>query len=145
MNILVALLWPAHTQHDAAKGWFQRYRSRGWATCALTQAAFVRIISNPAFSRDALAPKQAAQLLEKNTQAPDHIFWKEDISFSRAVAPFAQRVIGHQQVTDAYLLGLALHNKGILATMDRSVRELTEGFPKIRQSLDIIHSATPED
>ena len=59
VNILTALLWPAHEHHDAAHRWF-RARARGrWATCPLTQLGFVRIVSNPAFSREALSPAAA--------------------------------------------------------------------------------------
>src|SRR5207247_10161886 len=55
-NLLIALLWPGLVQHEAALKWFARNRARGWATCPMTQAGFVRIVSNPAFSRDAVSP-----------------------------------------------------------------------------------------
>ena len=73
-NVLVALLWPSHTQHSLAAKWFARRRAKGWATCALTEAGFVRIVSNPAFSRDAVTPREAAGLLAANAAAPDHTF-----------------------------------------------------------------------
>ena len=84
--------------------WFARHRGKGWATCPFTQAGFVRIVSNPAFSRDAVQPRDAAQVLLANTAAKDHVFWSDDLPFAEAVAFAGVRLMGHQQVTDAYLL-----------------------------------------
>jgi predicted nucleic acid-binding protein len=101
-----------------------RKSHEGWATCPFTQAAFLRIITNPAFSRDAVTPQEAAKLLGANLNHPSHRFWSDEISFVQAIHPFARRLTGHQQVTDAYLLGLAIHKQGKLATMDRAVLAL---------------------
>jgi predicted nucleic acid-binding protein len=87
----------------------------------VTQCAFVRILANPAFSPNALTPADALSLLQANLEHPDHRFWEEDISFANAVEPFGQRLVGHRQVSDAYLLGLAIRKKGRFATMDRAV------------------------
>lgn len=129
-NVLVALLWPSHTQHEAAVKWFAAKRSRGWATCPVTEAAFVRIVSNPAFSRDAVTPREAAAVLAANMASRDHEFWPDDLPFSKAVAFTGARLVGHQQVTDAYLFGLAIHRGGVLATMDRSIQTLAEASTK---------------
>jgi hypothetical protein len=124
VNVLIALLWPAHEGHQRAQNWFARNASAGWATCPCTQAAFVRIVSNPAFSRDAVTPAEAVNLLDANVRHKTHQFWADEIDFVTAVWPLVGRLNGHQQVTDAYLLGLAKHKKGKLATMDRAVTEL---------------------
>jgi predicted nucleic acid-binding protein len=79
-NGLIALLWPAHTQHRSAQAWFAAKSKLGWATTPFTQAAFVRIVSNPAFSKDAVAPGEAIELLQHNLQHPHHRFWPDDIS-----------------------------------------------------------------
>ena len=63
-------------------------------------------------------------LLEANLGHPTHHSWADDISFVQAPEPFVARLKGHQQVTDAYLLGLATHKKGKRVTMDRAVRAL---------------------
>lgn len=120
-NILIALLWPAHEHHVRVQDWFNRHQKSGWATCPITQAAIVRILSNPAFSRDALSVEQALSLLESNLQHPAHHFWRDDISIIDALSPLKKRLTGHQQLTDAYLIGLARHHKGRFATMDRAV------------------------
>ena len=124
VNVLIALMWPAHESHEEAQRWFGRNSQEGWATCSLTQAAFARIVTNPAFSTDAVTPQEAVKILAANVKHPSHLFGGDEISFVQAVEPFARRLAGHKQVTDAYLLGLAIHKKGKLATMDRAVRAL---------------------
>jgi toxin-antitoxin system PIN domain toxin len=124
VNVLTALLWPAHEHHDAAHRWFAARRGARWATCALTQLGLVRIVSNPAFSRDALAPGQALALLAENLAHPGHEFWMENLEVPAAVAGVEGQLQGYRQLTDAYLLALAARRKGILATFDRGVRTL---------------------
>ena len=120
-NVLIALAWPAHVSHSVAHKWFQKHAQEGWATCPLTECAFVRVISNPAFSVDALTPLSAIELLKANLKHPTHQFWTDNIELAQAVRLGARRLTGHQQITDAYLLGLAIHNKGRLATLDQGL------------------------
>jgi toxin-antitoxin system PIN domain toxin len=124
VNLLIALMWPAHEDHDRAQQWFAHNAHHGWATCPFTQAAFVRIVANPAFSPDAVTPVEAAALLASNLKHHNHQFWADEIPLTQAIEPFADRLAGHQQVTDAYLLGLAIHRKGKLATMDHAATAL---------------------
>jgi uncharacterized protein len=121
VNVLIAMAWPTHDGHGKVQQWLARHAGEPWATCAFTQCAFVRILANPAFSPNALTPPDALMLLQANIEHPDHRFWEEDISFAKAVEPFGQRLVGHRQVSDAYLLGLAIRKKGKFATMDRAV------------------------
>jgi uncharacterized protein len=123
-NVLIALLWRHHEFHQTAQRWFGRNARDGWATCALTQAAFVRIVSNPAFSPNAVSPAAAIALLETNLSHPQHRYWRDNSSFLDAIRDLAQRIQGHRQVTDAYLLGLALLHKGRLVTLDRAIPAL---------------------
>jgi uncharacterized protein len=122
VNVLIALAWPDHKFHDQAGLWFERHQRHGWATCALSQSAFVRILSNPAFSSDALTPAGAMQVLERNLRVPGHHFWKETIPLHDAVKNCDARITGHQQVMDAYLAGLAVHHRGRLATLDKGIK-----------------------
>lgn len=124
VNVLIAMAWPTHRAHEKVQDWLGRHAREGWATCPLTQTAFVRILSNPAFSPNALTPTDALALLEANLGHPAHRFWPDEVSLVQALEPFAQHLAGHQQVTDAYLLGLAMNKKGKLATLDRAVRAL---------------------
>lgn len=137
-NVLIALLWPSHAQHDRAVKWFAQHRSKGWATCPLTEAGFVRIVSNAAFSRDAVTPREAANVLAANTAAQDHAFWPDELPFAEAVVFAGARLLGHQQVTDAYLLGLALRRGGMLATLDERIATLTEPKSAERKALVLI-------
>ena len=137
-NLLIALLWPSHERHDLASKWFTRQRTKGWATCPVTEAGFVRIVSNPAFSRDAVQPREASQVLAANTAARDHAFWTDDLPFAAAVAFAGARLLGHQQVTDAYLLGLAIHRGGVLATLDQRIAALTAPKSAQRKALELV-------
>ncbi len=121
VNVLVALMWTAHGSHLRAQEWFARNARHGWATCPLTQAGFVRIISNPAFSPDAVTPREAAGLLHTNLGHRHHKFWADDIPLADAIEPLLPHLLGHRQITDAYLLGLAKHHRARLATMDRAI------------------------
>jgi len=137
-NLLIALLWPSHERHEMAAAWFAAHRGKGWATCPLTEAGFVRIVSNPAFSRDAVQPRDAARVLGANTAARDHVFWGDDLPLGEAVAFAGVRLMGHQQVTDAYLLGLAIHRGGVLATLDRRLSALTESGGAECRALEVV-------
>ena len=125
-NLLIALLWPSHEKHGLALAWFTRHRAKGWVTCPFTQAGFVRIVSNPAFSRDAVQPRDAVQVLSANAAAKDHTFWPDELPVAEALAFAGVRLLGHQQVTDAYLLGHAIRRNGVLATLDERIAAITE-------------------
>jgi uncharacterized protein len=124
LNVLTALLWPTHEHHQVAHRWFSARSGSRWATSSLTQLGFVRIVSNPAFSRDALTPGQAVALLAENLAHPHHEFWTENVQVPDAIREVEAGLQGHRQVTDAYLLALAARRKGVLATFDRGLRSL---------------------
>lgn len=124
VNVLVALAWPAHDAHAKVHAWLSIHAPSGWATCPLTQSAFVRILSNPAFSPNSLSPRDALALLQTNLSHPAHQFWPDELSLVQALSSLASQLNGHQQITDAYLLGLAMHRAGKLATLDKSIVSL---------------------
>lgn len=123
-NVLVALAWPKHEAHQRVGRWFAAHSRVGWATCPFTQAALVRILSNPAFSPNALSVGNALAVLQANLELPGHHFWPASMPLPEAVGDAGRRLRGHRQVTDAYLLGLALHHRGKLATVDRGIAAL---------------------
>jgi len=90
-------------------------------TCPIVEAAFVRILSNLAFSARAVPLTQALRVLTENLKHPHHQFWPDDISVTETLAKQQQWIVGHKQVTDAYLLGLAMHHRGKLATTDQRI------------------------
>lgn len=124
VNVLVALAWPEHSANEKASAWFERHGSQAWATCPMTEAALVRLLSNPAFSNNSLSPMEAVQVLKRNIELPGHHFWSDSITLMEALEVLASPLTGHQQVTDAYLVALALRNKGKVATLDRGLAQL---------------------
>jgi hypothetical protein len=124
VNVLIALLWTRHEHHVATQRWFATASASGWATCSLTQLGFVRIVCNPAFSKDAIRPAQALAVLEANLQHPRHREWEDRWGAAELMRPFVERLVGHRQVTDAYLLSLALRHEGRLVTLDRGIEAL---------------------
>jgi toxin-antitoxin system PIN domain toxin len=138
VNVLIAMAWPTHRAHEKVQEWLARHAREGWATCPLTQTGFVRILSNPAFSPNALTPAHALALLQANIGHPAHRFWADELSLIQALEPLNPRLAGHQQVTNAYLLGLAMHKKGKLATMDRAVLALLPEKSRERDFVELI-------
>jgi toxin-antitoxin system PIN domain toxin len=124
VNVLVALFWYDHTDNDAAWEWFRVNEKNGWATCPFTQAAFVRIVSNPSFSRESVSPVEAITLLEEAVDRSSHEFWPDHLSLAEAAAYLRPDISGHKQITDAYLLGLAIHRRTKFATFDRRLASL---------------------
>jgi hypothetical protein len=123
VNVLVALLWPHHEMHYAAAAWFRGHcgRSGTWATCALTQAGCVRVLANPAVTQGTLTPTRITLALEDNLRHPGHRLWPMDFAWPEALRLAAIPVETHQQVTDAYLIALAVRHKGRLVTFDKAL------------------------
>jgi uncharacterized protein len=124
VNVLVALTWPTHIHHLAARSWFDATGGAGWATCPVTQLGFVRVSSNPRAIRDAVRPPEAVAVLKQLTSLPGHRFWPDEMPVVGADIFESLSLVGHRQVTDAYLLALAKQRKGKLATLDRGVASL---------------------
>jgi uncharacterized protein len=137
-NVLIALSWPQHAAYPRVTRWFRANSHQGWATCPFTECAFLRIISNRAFSSEALSIPNSVELLQRNLKHPDHRFWPDDLGAAQAMRVFQNRLVGHQQVTDAYLLALARKKGGKLATLDRSVAGLLPSGSPEASSLEVI-------
>ncbi len=140
LNLLLALAWPSHVHHEPAHAWFKREASTGWATCPLTQLGFVRLSSNPAFTSDAVSPPTALSLLRNITAMDGHEFWSDDIDCASAGFSTDIRIVGHRQVTDAYLLSLARANSGCLATLDRRISRLLPRSDRPNPHLKIVEA-----
>jgi toxin-antitoxin system PIN domain toxin len=120
INVLLALLDADHVDHLRAQEWISREIQHGWASCALTQNGFVRIISQPRYPNP-VSPSEAVERLCRATRTEHHEFWHCSISLldDRRIDP--SRVHGPRQVTDIYLLALAVEHKGRFVTFDRSI------------------------
>jgi uncharacterized protein len=118
-NVLIALVDPAHRFHDAAEDWFVAHRHDGWATCPITQNGLVRIISHTSYPNSVGSPAAALALLHEMTNDKDHHFWPDDISLFNESLIDGSKLLTTAQVTDTYLLALAVKHGGKLATFDR--------------------------
>ena len=120
VNALLALGWPSHQFHRAVVARLERKPQPIWATCALTQLGFVRLSSNPSVVGLRKRPDQALALLAKLVQDDCHKYLEPHPSLL-SVATYFKGLLGHRQVTDAYLLATAVTNDAILLTLDRRV------------------------
>ena len=124
INFLVALAWPHHQFHAMASSWFDKHHAQGWATCTATQLGFIRLSSNSAFLQGATkTPEEARQLLVELIGHPHHRFFA-DLE-APAYFPEIASLLGHQQLTDAYLVGMARLTHSKLVTFDKRLASLT--------------------
>lgn len=128
VNVLLAIAWPNHQFHAAAIAALSSHTR--WATCALTQLGFIRLSSNPAVVATAKSPHEAAGLLARMVADPLHVY------LDALPPPASENVfgalLGHQQVTDAYLLRVAPANKATFLTFDRRLESLASGTAKVK-------------
>ncbi len=116
----MALFSPDHVHHTLAHDWFEDEREAGWATCPLTENAFVRLLSHPGLGI-AMRPHELAERLRRFCSSGFHSFWPDAVSLRDARLFNQSYISGHRQITDIYLLGLAVKMGGRLATCDRSI------------------------
>jgi len=119
VNLLLALSDPMHVHHESAHGWFGETGRQGWATCPLTENGFIRIASHPNYPNRPGDVTAVLAIFRGLCEAPGHRFWSEDVSILQILEPDA--IITHAQITDVYLLGLAVHKRGKLATLDQRI------------------------
>lgn len=119
VNVLVALFDPHHIHHDAAHDWFAEHRDEGWATCPITENGFVRVVSHPSYGLGERVESAAARL-RTFCASGGHQFWRDAISLRDELFDLS-RAGGAKQLTDIYLLGLAVNRKACLATFDRTI------------------------
>ena len=121
INVLVALFDADHVHHDLAHDWFADEGVGAWATCPLTENGFVRVLTNPAYRGAELRPAAVLALLRRFCAGKGHHFWPDTISLRDSKHFDLSFARGHRQLTDVYLLGLARHMGGRLATFDKTI------------------------
>ncbi|MDE0207198.1 MAG: PIN domain-containing protein [Candidatus Tectomicrobia bacterium] len=126
VNALIALAWPNHVHHEATRRWFAMQRANGWATCAVTEAGFVRVSCNPSAVRHSVTPGEAIALLHRLRQLESHAFWPLDRSITDLPKQIVGRIQGYRQITDAVLLAAAMQRGGTLATLDSGLARLAD-------------------
>jgi toxin-antitoxin system PIN domain toxin len=120
VNVLIALLDAAHAHHARARSWLADNVAQGWASCPITENGCVRILSQPAYPGQ-IASREAAARLRAATQTKHHVFWPDDASLLDDRAFDWRGLLTPPQLTDAYLLALAVRHKGRFVTLDRGV------------------------
>ncbi len=131
VNVLIALCDGRHEHHEHAARWFVAHAAAGWASCPLTQNGALRIMSAPSYP-GARPVVQVLEQLRALCAGAHHRFWPDALSVLQPGLLNPAHLLGHRQLTDAYLLALAVDHQGRLVTLDGAV------------ALRSVHGATPD-
>lgn len=119
VNVLIALIDGGHTHHHVAHGWFDREGRHAFATCPITENGVLRIVGNPRYAGSPGSPAEVIPSLAVLRGSPGHEFWSDDLSLLDSTHIKAPALLNASQVTDSYLLALAVSRGGRFATLDR--------------------------
>jgi hypothetical protein len=136
VNVLIALIDPAHVQHDRAHEWFASSGRQAWATCPLTENGVLRIVGHARYPNSPGTPAAVAELMMGLRALPGHEFWPDDLTIFDVQRIHSERLLDSAQVTDSYLLALASAHGGKLATFDR--RLVTSAVVNGSQAIHLI-------
>ena len=125
VNVLIALLDSDHTSHGVALMWFAKHAREGWASSPITQNGCVRIMSNPSYP-NALPVQAVMKRLADACEEDVHEFWSDEVSLLNPNVVDSTRIHGPRQLTDIYLLALAVEQEGRLVTFDTGVPRGTQ-------------------
>lgn len=117
VNVLIALLDPSHVHHDRAHDWFGAHGQDAWLSCPTTQNGTIRVVSHPKYSNTQPVPA-VIESLESLTRVGGHRFIEDAVSLL-AHEVRRSKFLTSSQVTDTYLLHLAVAADARLATFDR--------------------------
>jgi len=120
VNVLIALLDSDHASHDSAIGWFAKQASAGWASCPITQNGCIRIMANPGYPNP-LPVQAVVHRLAEACRDKIHAFWPDHISLLDQDMVDPTRIHGPRQLTDIYLLALAVKHEAKLVTFDTGI------------------------
>ncbi len=119
VNVLIAVIDPAHLQHDRAHEWFAALGKAAWATCPLTENEVLRIVGAARYPNSPGTPEAGAELIGELLALEGHEFWPDDLRLFDSRHFKKERLLDTAQITDSYLLALAMAHSGKLATFDR--------------------------
>ncbi len=120
INVLVALHDRDHVHHQRAALWFESHIVHGWASCPLTHNGVLRIMSQPGYST-AQPLSVLLTILQASVATAFHTLWSDDISLIDAAYFHHAHMHSHNQLTDLYLLALAVKNGGRLVSFDQRI------------------------
>jgi len=119
VNVLIALLDADHSLHGRATQWLGDHAGAGWASCPITENGCARIMSHPGYPNPLPAAAVMARLAEARTGF--HEFWPDDVSLLDTGVADRARIHGPRQITDVYLIALAVRHGGRFVTLDAAV------------------------
>jgi toxin-antitoxin system PIN domain toxin len=120
VNVLVALFDADHVEHARARAWLESEIAHGWASCAITQNGFLRVVSQPRYPGP-VPVAEAASRLGRAAASQHHAYWHCRTSLLDTKRVTWSRIHGPRQVTDVYLLALAVANEGRFVTFDHGI------------------------
>jgi len=121
INVLIARADQKHALHHRAVKWMASTKNLSIATCPLTENGFVRIYGNPNYPEGPGHPAGAVQILSAIRGLPQHVFIPDSISIADTTFIPTTAGMGHQQLTDLYLLALAVAHSATFVTFDRRI------------------------
>jgi toxin-antitoxin system PIN domain toxin len=135
VNVLIALMDSSHIEHNRAHEWFEAIGRHSWATSPMTENAALRVLSNPRYPNSSGSPVVIAQMLQELCTLSGHVFWPDDVSLLDPLCVDTSRLLATSQITDSYLLALAVAHGGQLATFDRRLipDAVHKGIPGLHQ------------
>jgi uncharacterized protein len=121
VNVLIALLDTDHIGHSVATAWFASQLEYGWASCPITENGTARIMASGSYPN----PLPVAAILQRLAIAKateHHRFWPDDVSLTDSQIFNQEELLGPKQITDRYLIALAVRNNGRFVTFDQAIR-----------------------
>jgi toxin-antitoxin system PIN domain toxin len=120
VNVLIAAHDPDHVFFGTARHWMADNAQAGFASCPLTQNGCVRIMSQKSYANP-FDMGTLMQVVGETCASSAFEFWAEDISLFDATRFDHNKIHGHRQLTDLYLLALAVKHHGRFLTFDREI------------------------
>lgn len=121
VSVLIAMFDADHVFHDAAMDWWAKNAHDGWASCPLTENGVVRIMSNRQYRKDVrYSTTEIIESLVEFSSMNDHEFWPDSLSICDG-SIFANTMLTSRNLTDIYLIGLAVEHGGKMASFDRNI------------------------
>lgn len=120
VNVLIALLDSRHASHGRAREWFSAEAPGGWASCPITQNGCIRVMSHSSYP-NSVPVRAVVERLAEATAGSYHAFWPDGLTLLDPAIADSSRIHGPRQITDLYLLALAVRNKGRFVSFDQAI------------------------
>ena len=119
VNVVLAIIDPAHEHHAPATRWFNEVGRSSFATCPIVENGVIRIAASSAYPNRPGDVDTVRRVVDRLCDQPGHAFWADSVSLRTVLSP--ETGLTPRQVTDVYLLALAVEHRGRLATFDRRI------------------------